>query len=189
MKTRDDPVQLAKIVVYRVARRPVSICIKENPVQQFRLEIDPPDFAAWNDLHRLLVDCFSYMEARIDPPSSLTRMTARTLQEKAKEETFIVIWAEDALVACGFFNELPDALYLGKLAVRNDMRGRGLLRRMTETAEQLATDKGKPTLELQVRIELTENHRTFAALGFVQTGTTAHAGYDRPTSITMRKFV
>ena len=33
--------------------------------------------------------------------------------------------------------------------------------------------------------ELIENHATFAALGFRKTGETAHAGYSRPTSITM----
>ena len=45
----------------------------------------------------------------------------------------------------------------------------------------------KPLIELQTRVELTANHRAFRALGFVETGRTAHQGYDRPTSVTMRK--
>ncbi|RUY90914.1 GNAT family N-acetyltransferase, partial [Mesorhizobium sp. M7A.F.Ca.CA.003.01.2.1] len=36
-------------------------------------------------------------------------------------------------------------------------------------------------------IELTANHAAFARLGFRETGRTAHDGYARPTSITMRK--
>ena len=36
-------------------------------------------------------------------------------------------------------------------------------------------------------IELTGNQQLFAKLGFVETARTAHQGYDRPTSITMRK--
>lgn len=155
----------------------------------FRLDIDPKNFADWPALHRLLVDCFAYMEGRIDPPSSLTRMTPQTLQSKSAEETLILIWSDSALVGCGFLQENADAIYLGKLAVRADMRGKGLLRRMVTAAEDLARQKGKPALELQTRVELTENHATFAALGFVQTATTAHDGYDRPTSITMRKPV
>ena len=51
----------------------------------------------------------------------------------------------------------------------------------------LALDRGKPALELQTRIELTGNHAVFARLGFHETERTAHAGYARPTSITMRK--
>ena len=37
------------------------------------------------------------------------------------------------------------------------------------------------------RIELTENHATFAAMGFVRSGEHCHEGYDRPTFVTMRK--
>ena len=157
-------------------------------MHQFKLEIDPPEFTDWPALHRLLVDCFAYMDGRIDPPSSLNQMTAETLREKSGEETLIIIWLGEALVACGFLKELPGALYLGKLAVRHDMRGRGLLRQIMTSAERLAKAKGLSVLELQARrIELTENHATFAAFGFAQTSTTAHTGYDRPTSITMRK--
>ena len=42
-------------------------------------------------------------------------------------------------------------------------------------------------VELQTRIELTANHATFAALGFVETERTAHPGYDRPTTLTFRR--
>ena len=54
-------------------------------------------------------------------------------------------------------------------------------------AEDFARDSGHAVLELETRIELTENHETFAAMGFVRTAEHAHAGYDRPTSITMKK--
>jgi len=40
--------------------------------------------------------------------------------------------------------------------------------------------------DLQTRVELVENHAAFAAMGFAMTGTTAHKGDDRPTSITMQ---
>jgi phosphinothricin acetyltransferase len=44
-------------------------------------------------------------------------------------------------------------------------------------------------LELETRIELTENHATFARMGFIKTAETAHPGYERPTSIKMRATV
>lgn len=46
---------------------------------------------------------------------------------------------------------------------------------------------GFPRLELETRIELTENHRAFEKMGFHKTGETAHDGYAHPTSITMQK--
>jgi len=52
-----------------------------------------------------------------------------------------------------------------------------------------ARDHGRTALELQTRIELTENHATFAALGFAKVAETAHPGYTRATSITLRRRV
>jgi predicted GNAT superfamily acetyltransferase len=75
------------------------------------------------------------------------------------------------------------------LAVAETARGRGVARAMFAAAEDLARQNGLAFLELQTRVELTENHATFAALGFQKVAETAHPGYNRPTSITLRKRV
>ena len=89
--------------------------------------------------------------------------------------------------AASFAQERADGLYVGKLAVAPDCQRRGIGRRLMQAVERLALDRGKAALELQTRIELTANHAAFARLGFHETGRTAHEGYARPTSITMRK--
>jgi hypothetical protein len=58
-----------------------------------------------------------------------------------------------------------------------------------EAAESIARQNGKAYLELETRIELLENHKTFAALGFAKVAENAHPGFNRPTSITMRRPV
>jgi predicted GNAT superfamily acetyltransferase len=80
-------------------------------------------------------------------------------------------------------------VYVGKLAVEATIRRRGVARRIMEAAEALARASARPFVELETRIELTENHATFAALGFAKVGESAHPGFDRPTSIRMRKPV
>jgi len=149
--------------------------------------VRPCGFSDWTGLHRLLQCCFAPMEKRIDPPSSLNRMSPDDLRRKAENETLVLVRSGRELVACGFFAEHADALYLGKLAVRPDFRRRGILRSIVSIAEETARDKSIKALVLQTRIELVENHATFQALGFTRTGETCHAGYNRPTSITMRK--
>ena len=127
------------------------------------------------------------MEGRIDPPSSMHRLTEAAIADQARTGE---VWiAGDPPVACVFLTPRPDALYLGKLAVAVGHRGRGLARRLVDHASRRAAARGLPALELQTRIELTENHAAFAGMGFAATGTTAHQGYDRPTSITMRRPV
>jgi hypothetical protein len=56
-------------------------------------------------------------------------------------------------------------------------------------AEACARSLGRTALELQTRVELTGNQAAFARLGFRETGRTAHEGFDRPTSVTMRKEI
>ena len=161
------------------------------PEAQSRLvyEVDPADFDDWGALHAMLVECFAYMADRIDPPSSLNRMTPDALREKATLETLVLVRLDGRIVACGFLKEEDAALYLGKLAVRKRFRGQGILRRIVEIAEGGARDRGKKALRLQTRVELIENQATFAALGFIKTAECSHAGFDRPTSIEMTRLL
>ena len=138
---------------------------------------------------RLLKDAFAPMEGRIDPPSSVHRLTPASLAAKSGEETLILATDDGALVGCVFASERGDALYVSKLAVRGDHRRHGIARRLVEAVERHARDGGLSHLELDTRIELGENHATFGAMGFVRTGERAHEGYHRPTFVTMRKRI
>lgn len=141
----------------------------------------------WEAILTLLHESFAYMDGRIDPPSSLARWLPATIADEAAEG-FVII-GEDAgqIIACAFAKPRGDALYLGKIAVAQPYRGQGLLRQMIAIAAAEAQRRDMPELHLQSRIELADNHAAFAALGFVEVARTAHEGYDRATSITMRK--
>ena len=160
-----------------------------------------PDFDRWAELHALLVRAFAYMDGRIDPPSSLTRMSTDDLRRKSASETLIL--AEVAarhgsrathpdaarLVGCAFADIRRDHVYLGKVAIDAAFRGRGLLQRIIADVDALARERGTAWIELQTRVELKENHRSFAAVGFAKVGETCHPGFSRPTSVTMRRSV
>jgi ribosomal protein S18 acetylase RimI-like enzyme len=146
-----------------------------------------PEFERWEALLALIRTAFATMDGVIDPPSSVHRLTPERLRTKAQSEIGFLAQADDAIVGCAFIAEQPDHFYLGKLAVLPACQGRGVGRRLIEAAEQHAVRAGKPLIELQTRVELTANQRAFRALGFVETGRTAHQGYDSPTSVTMRK--
>ena len=135
----------------------------------------------------LIQGAFSYMDGRIDPPSSMHRLTLESLDDMAAEGE---VWAVGSpVVACFVLTRRPDSLYLGKLAVAPLARGRGLARRLIELADTRARELGLPCIELQTRVELVENHATFAALGFHMVGESAHPGFDRSTSLTFRRAV
>ncbi len=140
----------------------------------------------WPALLRLIQTAFAGMEGRIEPPSSMHRLDTAAIARQAEDGEVWVIENARRPVACVFLTPKPPALYLGKLATAPGHRRQGLARRLIDVASDRAKTFGYDTLELQTRIELTENHRFFTSLGFAKTGQTAHEGFDRPTSLTMQ---
>lgn len=154
-----------------------------------RIDISPDDFDDWPALLGLLQAAFAPMDGRIDPPSSLHGMTADDLRAKAGREHLIIARDHGRLLGCIFAALRDDCVYVGKLAVAAQARRRGVARALIDAAESIARHRGRTALELQTRVELSDNHATFAALGFIKVSESAHAGYTRPTSITMRRPV
>ena len=144
-----------------------------------------PEDPALPEVLDLLRRAFAGMDGRIDPPSSLHRLDLGALRDSAGRAE---LWAIGTPVqACVTLTPKADALYIGKLAVEEAQRGAGLARALVEVAAARARALALPALELQTRIELVENHATFARLGFAVTAETRHPGYARPTSLTMRR--
>lgn len=139
-------------------------------------------FDDFTELHKLLVSAFSYMDNRIDPPSSIHRLDAQSLREKSNRESLILACKGRQLIGCVFASRKRDAFYLGKLAVRADCRGLGAGQKLIEKAQHQAQSQGCKSLELETRVELVENHRFFERLGFVKVRENAHEGYAQPTS-------
>lgn len=148
----------------------------------YQLQSDSADIA--HVLH-LIRDSFSYMDGRIDPPSSAHDLTATDIADHCVTgEVWVIGAPPDAVV---FLTPKSDHLYVGKLAVRDSCRGLGYGHALIASATARATALGLIGLELQSRVELVENHAAFARMGFRKTGETRHRGYARTTSLTMRR--
>jgi GNAT superfamily N-acetyltransferase len=147
------------------------------------------DFADWGAVLSLISRSFAYMDGIVDPPSSAKRLTVDALAGRAVKEVAFAAFEDSKLVGCVFVELRPDHAYIGKLAVEPGRQKGGLGRLLVEAAEALARKTGLGAIELQTRVELTGNHAAFIRLGFAEVGRTAHAGFDRPTSITMRKML
>ena len=153
------------------------------------ITVSPEKFSEWSALAELLREAFKYMGGRIDPPSSRGAMGVTDFIQKAQDETLIVAQINNQLIGCAFAAIRDDCVYLSKVAVHQAYRRQGVTRSLFEAADELARQMGKRFLELQTRIELIENHQAFGALGFIKVAETAHPGYNRTTSITMRRRV
>ncbi|MEX3015387.1 GNAT family N-acetyltransferase [Gymnodinialimonas hymeniacidonis] len=146
-----------------------------------------PQSVDWLALLHLLRSCFAYMHDRIDPPSSLNRMSLEDLIAKANHEDLFLIQDANTPIACLFGAQRPDTYYVGKMAVAQTHQGKGLAKQLVEVAANRALALGHTSLELESRVELTENHAAFTRIGFVKISETAHKGYTRATSFTFRR--
>lgn len=144
------------------------------------------DFSDWERVLQLILDAFAYMGPRIDPPSSALRLTPQSVQAHAESGTLLLAHRANDLVGCLFLHQTNDALFISKLAVSPVLQGAGIGRKLMEAARCEARRRGIGVLELETRIELTENHAAFARMGFIKTAETSHKGFDRPTSIVMQ---
>lgn len=146
-------------------------------------------FDRWDALLDLILASFAYMNGRIDPPSSALALTPAALKMKARSEIAYIAFDGDKLAGCIFCRPEAESLYIGKLAVLPSIQGKGVGRRLLTYAEAAARDRNLHVLRLETRIELIDNHATFAAWGFRKTAESRHAGFDRTTSIEMRKTI
>lgn len=138
----------------------------------------------WTALLHLIQTEFAYMTGRISPPSSMLALTEAHLEGLTATSEIWVIGTPP--IACIILTARPDSLYLGKLAVAGPHRGRGHARALINLAASRARHLGLPALTLQTRVELAGNHAAFVAMGFQETGRSAHPGFARPTTIEFR---
>jgi GNAT superfamily N-acetyltransferase len=146
-------------------------------------------FNQWDKLLELLHAAFAYQTDRIDPPSSLYQLDAHSLSQKAKEEYLFLAMESGELIGCAFAKVKLHSVYVGKIAVLPERQGQGVGRLLMQAVEGLARTSGKPVMDLETRIELLENQKTFSAFGFIKTGEHSHPGYVRPTFISMQKNI
>lgn len=151
------------------------------------VEINPADFRDFAGLYDLLTATYAFMEGRIDPPSFLTQMDVGDVEAKARDEDLVLVREAGRPVACLFGHGDGSIYEVGKIAVAETHRKRGLARAIIDAAGDLARARGYTTLQLFARVELTENHETYRRLGFTVFGPFSHPGYDRPTALIFQR--
>lgn len=97
------------------------------------------------------------------------------------------VWVAGVLAGAVLWQPRDGGLYIGRLSVHPNRRGRGIARRLMAAAEQAARDAGLPRLLLSTRLALVGNRALFAACGFVEVSVHAHPGHAAPTFVSLEK--
>ena len=139
-------------------------------------------------LAETIATAFAQYRGRLVPESSAFTETPEAITRQFGQGAGGFIAEKDGrVVGCVMTEPMDGDLYFGRLSVLPEARGLGLAKRLIAAVEDDARARGLPGVRLGVRIALPANQKLFNSLGYREIRRYAHAGFDYPTSIDMRK--
>lgn len=133
---------------------------------------------------------FDAYRDRLVPPSAALQETVASLGRRLADGAVFLAEAGDGTVLGAVCAETRgEAVYLDRLAVLPEARGRGVAAALVAAVEDFAAEAGAARVTLGVRLALAGNIRMFERLGYAETGRKAHPGFNAPTSAELAKPV
>jgi len=114
----------------------------------------------------LLLAAFAQYRDKLQPESGTFRESEETIADRLAKESCVVAEAAGRFVGAIFFADKGDHLYLSRLSVLPEWRGRGLAGRLIGAVEAAAHAQGRQRVALGVRIALPGNIALFERLGY-----------------------
>ena len=158
----------------------------ESALSGLRIEPCGPELA--DVVHRLTQEAFA-PHGSLDPPSGAAGESVESVRDELAGAKAAVGWIGPRPVACMRLAADQGHLHVRRLAIAPELQGRGLGRAMMAWAEAAARRRGLAAVTVGVRLALSGNRAFFGRLGYEPVAEHAHAGYDHPTWVELRKQV
>lgn len=130
---------------------------------------------------------FAEYADQLDPPSGVHHETLASLRERAGAGGVLLAEAAGAPVGMVLYRPEPAHLYLGRLSVLPEWRGRGVGHALIAAVEERARAMGLARIHLAVRLQLAAMRASYERLGYQVVAAHAHPGYSQPTFVSMEK--
>lgn len=156
--------------------------VRECVVRPLRME----DAEAAAALIRL---AFATQTVATDPPASARNESMASIAASLGTEGQggFAAWSANTLAGCVLWQVRPRGLYLGRLCVHPNHRGKGIASALINAVDAQARHLGLPRLLLSTRLVLADNRRLFVRCGFTETEQHAHPCYTHPTFVDMER--
>ncbi|MBK9715892.1 MAG: four helix bundle protein [Kouleothrix sp.] len=126
---------------------------------------------------------------RLDPPSGVHKETVETVREKLASGHSVLALLGERVVGSVFYKAEPAYVYLGRLAVLPDQRGRGIATALIGYVERRARELARPRVRLGVRVALPHLRARYERMGYGVVEQRYHEGYAEPTYVMMEKLL
>jgi predicted N-acetyltransferase YhbS len=145
------------------------------------LETDAPTIAA------LMRSAFHEYIGILDPPSGAHKETEESVRDKMKLGQWLIAEYDGQPAGCVFYEPRDTYVYLGRLAVPGEFRGRGIGGALTDAVEAETRAAGIPRIRLGTRLALPHLIAMYEKRGYCIIAYETHTGYSAPTYVTMEK--
>ena len=125
----------------------------------------------------------------LDPPSGAHRETVENVRDKLASGTSVLALLDGRAVGSVYYSAAPEYVYLGRLAVLPDYRGRGVGAALVDYVERAARALGRLRVRLGVRVALPQLRARYERLGYRVYEERYHDGYATPTYLMMEKVL
>lgn len=124
----------------------------------------------------------------LNPPSGAHKETQETIAQKIETGGGFIATLDDIVAGVVVYQPEETRLYLGRLAVLPEYRGKGIAHVLIAAVEELARQHGFPGVRLGVRVQLPQNRAFFERLGYQVTEYESHPGFTEYTFMNMEKM-
>lgn len=148
--------------------------------------------ATENDLETLvdlLHRAFQEYQGVLDPPSGTHKETVESVRAKMEAGGWALAESGGEPVGCVWFEHQDDALYIGRLSVPPEYRGRGIANALMDYVEHQAQKEGILRTTLGVRLALPAMRAMYERRGYQLFRYETHPGYDAPTYALLQKLL
>lgn len=114
----------------------------------------------------LILRAFEEYRATLTPQSSAHRETPESIGGKMVKGGALIVEVDSVPAATTLYMHEPDFMYLGRLAVLPEYRGKGLARLLVNGVEDIARARGLGRVRLGARLALSGNIALFERLGY-----------------------
>lgn len=138
-------------------------------------------------VHQIMRAAFAEHAGSLNPPSGATTETVADVRAALEKHGGVIAWDSATPVGSARFELGTRHLYIGRLAVPPEYRGRGVGSAMTQFLEDFARESDLDFVQVGVRTSLPQNLVFFQRLGYTTVLVQPHPrGPDRIATLVKR---